>query len=180
LGLQPLVDAPRDENKHQGGLYADETPVQMISPPRARRIAEHYKTSFPPRAHEIGCAADGSRRRFPDLLANHSNQFCGTHAAFVSALRDIKRDGAALILLRDIGFATHEQALCDTLHEWLTEQRKLGAECSSIAHALEHSVDQKKALLCSLNIRSTPIDSTWIEHKICPWSTVNAVAVFQG
>jgi transposase len=139
-----------------------------------------YKASFQQGITEIGCAAH-ARRKFFELHANHSSQVAGQALPFFTALYEIEREAAALnaeerYRLRQ----SRAKPISDALHAWLVAQRKLVAEGSAIAKALDYSLKRWEALTRYLNDGDVPIDNNWVENQIRPWAVGRSNWLFAG
>nr|WP_057929574.1 IS66 family transposase [Burkholderia ambifaria] len=139
-----------------------------------------YKASFQQGITEIGCAAH-ARRKFFELHANHSSQIAEQALSFFTALYDIEREAAALDANeRQRLRQRRAKPVCDALYEWLMAQRKLVAEGSAIAKALDYSLKRWDALTRYLDDGNVPIDNNWVENQIRPWAVGRSNWLFAG
>jgi transposase len=139
-----------------------------------------YKAGFQHGITEIGCAAH-ARRKFFDLHANHSSQIAGQALPFFAALYDIEREAKTLEAEERRKLRQRRATpVCDALHEWMATQRKLVAEGSAIAKALDYSLKRWEALTRYLDDGHVPIDNNWVENQIRPWAIGRANWLFAG
>ncbi|WP_186110124.1 IS66 family transposase, partial [Burkholderia gladioli] len=139
-----------------------------------------YKASFQHGITEIGCAAH-ARRKFFELHANHSSHVAGQALPFFTALYDIEREAAALdVDERQRLRQRRAKPVCDALYEWLMAQRKLVADGSAIATALDYSLKRWDALTRYLDDGNVPIDNNWVENQIRPWAVGRSNWLFAG
>lgn len=139
-----------------------------------------YKASFQHGITEIGCAAH-ARRKFFELHANHSSHVAGQALPFFTALYDIEREAAALdVDERQRLRQRRAKPVCDALYEWLMAQRKLVADGSAIAKALDYSLKRWDALTRYLDDGNVPIDNNWVENQIRPWAVGRSNWLFAG
>lgn len=139
-----------------------------------------YKASFRHGITEIGCAAH-ARRKFFELHANHGSHVAGQALSFFTALYDIEREAAALdVDERQRLRQRRAKPVCDALYEWLMAQRKLVAEGSAIAKALDYSLKRWDAFTRYLDDGNVPIDNNWVENQIRPWAVGRSNWLFAG
>ncbi|KVK85506.1 IS66 family transposase [Burkholderia sp. MSMB1498] len=139
-----------------------------------------YKAGFELGITEIGCVAH-ARRKFYELHVNHKSQIAEQALKYFGALYDVERDVAEL--KPDRRQAIRQQRsrpVADALHAWMVTQRKLVAEGSAIAKALDYSLKRWEALTRYLDDGHVPIDNNWLENQIRPWATGRSNWLFAG
>lgn len=115
------------------------------------------------------------------MHANHSSQITEQALSFFTALYDIEREAAALDAdERQRLRQRRAKPVCDALYEWLMAQRKLVAEGSAIAKALDYSLKRWDALTRYLDDGNVPIDNNWVENQIRPWAVGRSNWLFAG
>ncbi len=105
----------------------------------------------------------------------------GLPLKYFGALYDVERDVAEL--KPDRRQAIRQQRsrpVADALHAWMVTQRKLVAEGSAIAKALDYSLKRWEALTRYLDDGHVPIDNNWLENQIRPWATGRSNWLFAG
>ena len=99
-----------------------------------------YKALFERGVTEVGCLAH-ARRKFHDLWVNHKSAVAQDALTFFGALYDVERIASALDVdqrrrLREL----KSRPIADTLHQWLTLQRKIATDGTAIAKAIDYSL----------------------------------------
>ena len=139
-----------------------------------------YKASFELGITEIGCVAH-ARRKFYELHVNHQSQIAEQALKYFGALYDVERDVAELKPDRRQAIRRQRsRPVADALHAWMVTQRKLVAEGSAIAKALDYSLKRWEALMRYLDDGHVPIDNNWLENQIRPWATGRSNWLFAG
>ncbi|TCW78862.1 IS66 family transposase [Burkholderia sp. SRS-46] len=139
-----------------------------------------YKASFELGITEIGCVAH-ARRKFYELHVNHQSQIAEQALKYFGALYDVERDVAELKPDRRQAIRRQRsRPVADALHAWMVTQRKLVAEGSAIAKALDYSLKRWEALMRYLDDGRVPIDNNWLENQIRPWATGRSNWLFAG
>ncbi|MDN7765071.1 IS66 family transposase [Burkholderia cepacia] len=139
-----------------------------------------YKAGFELGITEIGCVAH-ARRKFYELHVNHQSQIAEQALKYFGALYDVERDVAELKPDRRQAIRQQRSSpVADALHAWMVTQRKLVAEGSAIAKALDYSLKRWEALTRYLDDGHVPIDNNWLENQIRPWATGRSNWLFAG
>jgi len=139
-----------------------------------------YKAGFELGITEIGCAAH-ARRKFFELDVNHKSQIAEQALKYFGMLYDIERDVADVKPDRRCAVRQERaKPIADALHAWMVGQRKLVAEGSAIAKALDYSLRRWDALTRYLVDGHVPVDNNWIENQIRPWALGRSNWLFAG
>ena len=97
------------------------------------------------------------------------------------ALYDVERDAADLDPEQRRAIREERgRLIAQALHLWMLAQRKLVAEGSPIAIALDYNLKRWQALTRYLDDPHVPIDNNRIENLIRPWAIGRANWLFAG
>ena len=100
---------------------------------------------------------------------------------FFVALYDVEREAADLDPEQRRAIREERcRPVAQALHVWMLAQRKLVAEGSPIAKALDYNLKRWQALTRYLDDPHVPIDNNRIENLIRPWAIGRANWLFAG
>jgi len=118
---------------------------------------------------DAGCMAH-ARRKFDELIKFNASPVAAQALQRIAWLYRIEADAKDLpceqrLLMRQL----RSQPLCDSLHTWLTLERRRVPDGSGIAGAIDYSLKRWAALTRFLLDGDVPIDNNHIENQMRPW-----------
>jgi len=129
---------------------------------------------------DAGCMAH-SRRKFDELIKFNASPVAAQALQRIAWLYRIEADAKDLpceqrLLMRQL----RSQPLCDSLHTWLTLERRRVPDGSGIAGAIDYSLKRWAALTRFLLDGDVPIDNNHIENQMRPWGVGRKNWLFVG
>jgi transposase len=133
-----------------------------------------YKALFTDGVTELGCLAH-ARRKFFDLNAATANPIALEALNRIAALyvieanaRDMWPEASHTIEARTQWRQEHAQPLLDSMHDWLRQTRRIVANGSGLAKAIDYSLKRWDALSRYATDGRLPIDNNPVENIIRP------------
>jgi transposase len=129
---------------------------------------------------DAGCMAH-ARRKFDELTKFTASPVAAQALQRIAWLYRIEADAKDLpceqrLLMRQL----RSQPLCDSLHTWLTLERRRVPDGSGIAGAIDYSLKRWAALTRFLLDGDVPIDNNHIENQMRPWGVGRKNWLFVG
>ena len=127
-----------------------------------------------------GCMAH-ARRKFETLVKANASEVANQALQRIAWLYRVEADASALPAAQRLEMRhSRSKPLCDELHTWLLLERRRVPDGSSIAGAIDYSLNHWAALTQFLLDGDVPIDNNHLENQMRPWAVGRKNWLFVG
>lgn len=138
------------------------------------------KAPFAKGVTEAGCLAH-ARRKFQELWVSHKTAPAGEALDVIQPIYNVEGltgelDARQRYRLRQL----RSKPVTETLRQWLVLHRQRASDDTTIAKAIDYSLNRWTALMRFLEDGAVPIDNNWIENRIRPIALGRSSWLFAG
>ena len=127
-----------------------------------------------------GCFAH-ARRKFETLVKANASEVANPALQRIAWLYRVEADASALTTAQRLQMRqSRSKPLCEELHTWLLLERRRVPDGSSIAGAIDYSLNHWPALTQFLLDGDVPIDNNHLENQMRPWAVGRKNWLFIG
>ena len=127
-----------------------------------------------------GCFAH-ARRKFETLVKANASEIASQALQRIAWLYRVEADASALTTAQRLEMRQNRsRPLCEELHIWLRLERRSVPDGSSIAGAIDYSLNHWAALTQFLLDGDVPIDNNHLENQMRPWAVGRKNWLFVG